>query len=77
MNFNSETKKNYINQKMIALMILKVIIGCIAVYLTLNCNKDSNIFVKYFYSLIAFVFAEIYILYYALYRVIMGNQCPA
>tara|TARA_B110000971_G_scaffold74459_1_gene76399 strand:- start:2328 stop:2591 length:264 start_codon:yes stop_codon:yes gene_type:complete len=55
--------------------IIRIILSVIAIYLSWDCNKNSGIFMKIILAIVAFLFSEIYILYYAVYRVFMGNSC--
>ena len=56
--------------------LIKFTLFFIAIYLSWNCNHKENIFVRVFISSLAGFFSEFYILYYAVYRVFMGNKCP-
>lgn len=55
--------------------IIKFILTIIAGYLCWNCNSSENIFLRILFTSVSAVFSEIYILYYAVYRVYMGNAC--
>ena len=57
--------------------IIKLILSIIAGYLVWNCNSKENLFTKIIFTILAVAFSEIYILYYGIYRVYMGNKCPA
>ena len=61
--------------KIFSLIIIKLIIGSIALYLSWNCNSNNSLFLKIFYAIFTFIFAELYIVYYAIYRLYMGNSC--
>jgi len=61
--------------KLYATGIIRIILSVIAIYLSWDCNKNSGIFMKIILAIVAFLFSEIYILYYAVYRVFMGNNC--
>jgi len=54
---------------------IKIILSLISLSMAWDCNKISGIIMQIIMSIIAFVFSEIYILYYAVYRVFMGNKC--
>lgn len=56
--------------------IIKLILSIIAGSLVWQCNAKENILVKIVFTVLAVMFSEIYILYYAIYRTYMGNKCP-
>ena len=56
--------------------IIKIILSVIAASLVWNCNSKENILFRIILTILAVMFSEIYILYYAVYRVYMGNKCP-
>jgi hypothetical protein len=70
---NTVEQKHWI--KVYTTIIIKIVLSLISVNLAWQCNKNSGIVMQIIISLIAFVFSEIYILYYAVYRVFMGNKC--
>jgi len=53
-----------------AFMIMELLVGVIAVYLSWTCNTKAGIEVpmKIFYALFAYVFGILYLLYYAFAR---------
>ena len=61
--------------KLISTLVLRITLSIITMYLSFDCNKNVNVFFKILNAIIAFLFAEIYIIYYAFYRVFMGNKC--
>lgn len=61
--------------KLFLICIIKLIISIIAIKLVLQCNKNSGILYKIFIAIIVGIFSEIYIIYYLIYRVYMGNSC--
>lgn len=70
---NNPEQKHWI--KVYTTIVIKIALSLISVSLAWNCNKNSGIFMQIIMSIIAFVCSEIYILYYAIYRVFMGNKC--
>ena len=56
---------------------IKFVLMLIASYLCWKCNSGENIFMRVLFTSISAIFSEIYILYYAVYRVYMGNSCNA
>jgi hypothetical protein len=57
--------------------VIKIILSIIAASLVWKCNSDENIIFRIVLTILAIMFSEIYILYYAIYRVYMGNKCAA
>lgn len=51
------------------------IVSIIAVMLAWDCNQFESVGLRILVSLLAFIFAEIYILYYAIYHTIFGVTC--
>tara|TARA_B110000208_G_C11799476_1_gene441230 strand:+ start:3637 stop:3936 length:300 start_codon:yes stop_codon:yes gene_type:complete len=54
---------------------IRFCLSMIAGYLVWECNNKENIIFKILLTLVAMSFSEIYILYYAFYRVFLGNKC--
>ena len=76
-NSNEEDREAVLNKlKLYAIVTIKVVLSIIALGLTWDCNKNNNVFLKIIFAFMAIVFSEIYILYYAIYRICMGNKCP-
>lgn len=73
-----EHKKNSkFNWTLIGLIILfHLIISCIAAYLCWDCNKNVGLLLKIIVTAFSWIYSEIYIIYYAIYRIFMGNACP-
>ena len=57
------------------LCIIKFIIGLIALYLSWNCNANSNFIIRIITTFFSTIFSEIYIVYYSFYRTFMGIKC--
>ena len=57
------------------LCIIKLILGIIAVYLSWTCNVKTNIILRIIIAIVSLLFSELYIFYYGIYRVFMGNKC--
>ena len=55
--------------------VIKLILSLIAASLVWRCNSKENIIFRIVLTILAVMFSEIYILYYAVYRVYMGNKC--
>jgi hypothetical protein len=56
--------------------ILKILVSLIAASLAWGCNSSQNIILRFLITIIAILFSEFYVIYYAFYRVFMGNNCP-
>ena len=61
--------------KLYTAIILRCVLSIIALYLSWDCGRDSSVIMRALVSLISTLFPEIYISYYAVYRVFMGNKC--
>ena len=70
---NKNKNKNL--TQIIIISIFKIIIMCLAGYIAWDCNKNSNIFMRILCTLVAILFSCIYIIYYFIYRILMGNKC--
>jgi hypothetical protein len=55
--------------------IIKVILAGIAVSLALHCNQMASITMRVSSVIISILMSEIYIIYYAVYHLFLGNQC--
>lgn len=52
-------------------LILMVVAG----YLAWNCNVGETVFMRSIYTLLAVIFSGLYLLYYFVYRILMGKSC--
>lgn len=73
-NIETEFEKRRNNTILIA-CIIKLILACIAFSLCWDCNSRESTSTKILTSLIAVVLSPFYIVYYSIYRIIMGNRC--
>lgn len=55
--------------------IIKILISIIAMILAWNCSAKENIVLRLIITIVSGMFAEFYILYYAIYRTYLGNKC--
>ena len=55
--------------------MLKLILVLIVGKLSWECNKSETLLLRVFYTSIAVMFSELYIIYYAIYRTYAGNKC--
>ena len=62
--------------KILFIFSIRLILMIIAGYLSLNCSQNSNIVLRLLFLIFSVAFSEIYILYYTIYRICMGNTCP-
>ncbi len=56
-------------------MIFGLFITFFAMYLAYDCNKCEPLGMQIFYMIVAGLFSGIYLLYYLVFRVFMGNKC--
>ena len=76
-NSNDDEREKVINKiKLYAIILIKIVLSIIALGLTWDCSKNNSVFLKIIFSFFSVVFSEIYILYYSIYRICMGNKCP-
>lgn len=61
--------------KLLVISVIKITISMIALCLSWNCTYEENMVVRIILALVAFLFSELYIVYYTVYRVFMGNKC--
>lgn len=73
--YNGPHKSKYHWIKVALICIIKLVISLIALKLSWACNAQENIFIRIILGFITFMFSEIYIVYYAVYRTFMGNKC--
>lgn len=59
----------------IIIVVISVVISLTAGILSWKCNGHQNTFVRLLLFSVAFSFSEIYLVYYLIYRVMMGNSC--
>jgi len=72
---NSQSKSNWHWAQVTFTCAIKLILSIIAGYLSWRCGAADNIFIRVLVTIFAVLFSEIYILYYSIYRVYMGNKC--
>jgi len=54
---------------------LKLIISVLALVLVWRCNQHEFILVRLFNTIVCTLFSEVYMVYYGLWHVAMGNKC--
>jgi len=59
------------------IIVLQIVISLCAFVLAWDCNRMSNGILRLLVSIVATIFSEFYIIYYAIYHVLMGFQCYA
>jgi hypothetical protein len=75
-DYNLTTKKtteDYLD--MVMSILINILFIGVAVFLSLTCTKNSNVFIRIIYAIFAALFPHFYIMYFAIYRVIMGAPC--
>jgi hypothetical protein len=68
-----EKKDSTIND--VLYILISTIIAIIAAYLAYECNAGENTATRWFITIIAFLFSGIYLLYYLVRYVFLGNNC--
>ena len=71
---NAKTSWHWFQVSLIC--IFKLTIFTIAVFLSWKCNHSENLFVRVLISTLSGMFSELYIIFYAVYRIYLGNKCP-
>ena len=61
--------------KLSIIIMLKIVLICIVGYLSWNCNQNMNLLLRTLVFNISIIFSEVYMIYYAIYRTLMGNRC--
>jgi len=73
-DFNIKKKKwHWIQVSLVC--VIKLLISLIALYLVWDCSQKENIIIRVINVIIAMIMPEFYIIYYAIYRVFLGNKC--
>ena len=54
---------------------VQLIIFIAAIYLAWSCNVGESMIMRIVYTVLAAIFSVIYLIYYFIYRVLMGNKC--
>ena len=74
----AKTKSKWHWAQITILFILKIAISIIAFKLSWGCNQNaSNYFLKVIYTFISTLFSEIYIIYYAVWRIFFEKSCSS
>ena len=72
---NVKESKSTFSFMNILLYFLYLIIFIIALMVAWDCNKETKGVCKYIMVWIAGMFDSIYLLFYLIYRIILGNKC--
>lgn len=75
-NNNSEGKSSWHWFQVSTVCAIRILLFIIAASLAWNCNKNETMILRIIISWLAGTFSEFYIVYYAVYRVYLGNKCP-
>ena len=70
-------RDNWHWMKIFFILCIRILLMSIVGYLSLNCSQGSNIVLRIFFLFFSVAFSELYIIYYTIYRICMGNSCPA
>ncbi len=71
-----KVNKEQVHQvKLYTVIILRCVLSIIALYLSWDCGRNSSGMMRVMGTSVSVLFPEIYIPYYAVYRVFMGNKC--
>jgi len=72
---NVEPEKQKKSSSKMIYVVIHLIIGVVAVYLSWNCNHTETTLMKVLYAFFAYIFSGFYIIYYLIYHVAMKKQC--
>jgi hypothetical protein len=72
---DDSNNQNYYQMRII--FTIRIIMGIICAYLAWECNQMDGIIFRLLITIIAFLFPEIYAIYYAIYHTFMGVKCYA
>ena len=73
-NFNNKINIYY-NKNFITALIIAIIIAIFTSIIAFKCNNYNNIILKIIYSLFAFFFSGIYLIYYFIRYIIFNKKC--
>ncbi len=72
---NMEPEPNKKSSGNMIYIIVHLIIGVVAIYLSWNCNHSETTLMRVLYALVAYVFSIFFIVYYLIYHVAMKKEC--
>jgi len=55
---------------------ITILVALLISYLAYRCNEGSGKANQIFFTIIAFLFSGIYLLFYLIYHILMGVPCP-
>jgi len=58
-----------------AVCILQIILMVIVAKLAWSCNKHGSVIMRILITMLSTILSELYIIYFAIYRIFMGNKC--
>lgn len=73
-----QTAKRYLNQTGGAFdagSLVSLLLSFYAAYLAYECSRFETPAMRLFYTIVAFLFGGLYLIYYFVYRFLMGNRC--
>jgi len=71
-------QKKYLNQTGGAFdagSFVALLLSFYAAYLAYDCSRFETPAMRLFYTVVAFLFGGLYLIYYFVYRYLMGNRC--
>tara|TARA_Y100000590_G_scaffold385969_1_gene458428 strand:+ start:281 stop:571 length:291 start_codon:yes stop_codon:yes gene_type:complete len=81
-DYGTHEKKDFTyiqSTKELIIFIIKSIINIAiligAIVLSWDCSKNEPLLLRLFFVLIAACFSSVYVIYYAVYRVLLNNPC--
>jgi hypothetical protein len=69
------TENKEMNMNTIILVVLGFVICIGTAYLAYSCNYNETPATRAIYTIFAFLFSGIYLIYYFIYHVILGKKC--
>ena len=69
------TENKSMNMNTIILIVLGLVICFGTSYLAYSCNYNETPATRALYTIFAFLFSGIYLIYYFIYHVILGKKC--
>lgn len=55
--------------------VISIAISAFAAYLSWECNRNTHTVLRVVYAVLAFIFGLFYLIYYAIYRVVLKKKC--
>jgi hypothetical protein len=69
-------EEHFVNSENVTLSaFLVVVIAVATAYLAYECNRKASASNRTFFTILAFLFSNIYLIYYLIRYVLMGHKC--